>query len=276
MSGAHVLTVRMDGAPELCEGHLGVHLCEHGIVLQVTAPYAHPQNGKAKHYIRTLENGMQTLLADAGLPFSFWGDAVCTFQYLRNHMPTSVLPSGITPFEAYKHKKPDLSHLRVWGCQCFFVIPPELRAKGGPRRYEAIFVGYEEDRVGWCVHDLKGAYHFSRNVIFNESVPGHLSSLRSSSHPSTSLPLVESPVKTSQRPVCMHIRTTAGKAYDANICACDAVLVSRHSQPSVDGGVVVPHSLCVIQVGTITDWPDLVVIHDHLYLDRNYGICDYI
>jgi hypothetical protein len=29
--------------------------------------------------------------------------------------------------------------------------------------------------VGWRVHDLKGKYHFSRDVIFNESVSGHLS-----------------------------------------------------------------------------------------------------
>lgn len=133
VSGARVLTVRMDGAPELCEGRLGSHLRGRGITIQVTAPYAHPQNGKAERYIRTLEDGMQTLLANSGLPFSFWGDAVCTYQYLRNRMPTSVLPSGTTPFEAYRHQKPDLSHLRVWGCQCFVAIPPELRTKGGPR-----------------------------------------------------------------------------------------------------------------------------------------------
>jgi hypothetical protein len=36
------------------------------------------------------------------------------------------------------------------------------------------FVGYNEDLVGRCVCDLKGAYHFSQDVIFNESVPGRL------------------------------------------------------------------------------------------------------
>ena len=105
---------------------------------------------------------MQTLLADSGLPLSFWGHAVSTIQYLRNRLPTSVLPSGITPFEARHGRKPDLSHLQVWGCQCFVIIPPECHSKGGPCRYEVIFVGYEEDRIGWLVRDLKGAYHFSR------------------------------------------------------------------------------------------------------------------
>ena len=118
---------------------------------------------------------MQALIADAKLPPSFWCNALCTYQYLQNRLPMSALPAGITPFEAYKGSKPDLAHLHVWGCQCFVLIPPELQTKGGPRRYEAIFVSYNEDRVGWYVRDLKGSYHFLRNVIFNESIPGHLS-----------------------------------------------------------------------------------------------------
>jgi hypothetical protein len=115
------------------------------------------------------------LLADSKLPLSFWGDAALTFVYLRNRLATSTLPDNTTPHEIMNKTKPDLSHLRVWGCQCFPIIPPELRTKGGPRRFEAIFVGYEENRIGWWIRDLHGKYSFSRDVIFNESVPGHLS-----------------------------------------------------------------------------------------------------
>src|SRR5271168_4173664 len=67
-------------------------------------------------------------------------------------------------------------------------IPPELRLKGGPRRYEAIFVGYEDNRIGWRVHDMAGKYHFSPDVIFNESVPGQLSPLCGQSINHTLLP----------------------------------------------------------------------------------------
>ena len=177
-SGNRVKTVRFDGAKEFTQGPFAKHLGSRGIAVQVTAPYAHSQAGKAERYIRTIEDGIQALLADAKLPPSFWGDAVLTYQYLRNRVPTSTLPHGITPYEVMNRTKPDLSHLRVWGCQCFPTIPPELRTKGGPQRYEAIFVGYEENRIGWRVRDLKGKYHFSRDVIFNESVPGHLSPRR--------------------------------------------------------------------------------------------------
>ena len=174
-SGNPVQAVRLDGAKEFMQGLMSKHMVSKGIDIQVTAPYAHAQNGKIERYIRTIEDGIQTLLADSKLPLSFWGDAALTFVYLCNRLPTSMLPEEMTPYEIMHHSKPDMSHIRVWGCQCFPLIPPELRTKASPRRYEAIFVGYEENRIGWRVQDLHGKYLFSRDIIFNESVPGHLS-----------------------------------------------------------------------------------------------------
>ena len=159
-SGNHVKTIHLDGAKEFTKGSMVKHLITRGISLQITAPYAHAQARKAEQYVRTIEDGIQTLLADAKLPMMFWGDAVLTVQYLCNHLPTSTLPPGITPYEIMQGQKPDLSHLCVWGCQCFPSIPPELRTKGGPRRYKAVFVGYEDNRIGWQVQDLTGKYHF--------------------------------------------------------------------------------------------------------------------
>ncbi|KAJ3483592.1 hypothetical protein NLJ89_g12049 [Agrocybe chaxingu] len=83
-TGCKILTVRMDGGRELAEGQMRAYLQGSGIVMQVTAPYAHAQNGKAERFVRTIEEGGQVLLADSGLPASFWGDAVLTTQYLRN------------------------------------------------------------------------------------------------------------------------------------------------------------------------------------------------
>ena len=157
-------------------------------MMQVTAPYTHSQAGKAERYIRTIEDRIQTLLADAKLPPSFWGDAAFTTQYLRNCLPTSTLPIDTTPYKLMHGSKPDLSHLWVWGCQCFPIISPKLHSKGGPHQYEAIFIGYEENRLGWHVHDLSGKYHFSRDIIFNEATPGHLSPTRGLLTTPTSLP----------------------------------------------------------------------------------------
>ena len=169
-----VLSVHVDNAPEFVARHLGSHFKNHGIMVQVIAPYTHSQNGEIECYICTLEDGLQTLLIDSGLPTSFWGDAVLTVQYLHNWLPTPTLPADTTPFEAFYKKKPDISHLYIWECQCFTIIAPELHSKGGPCWMECIFVGYDKHHIGWRIHDLKGGYHFSWDIIFNELLNARL------------------------------------------------------------------------------------------------------
>jgi len=70
-TGCKVKAIHVDGALELTAGKMGIHLVSHGIAIQKTAPYAHPQAGKIEHYVRTIEEGGQTLLAASGLPMSF-------------------------------------------------------------------------------------------------------------------------------------------------------------------------------------------------------------
>jgi hypothetical protein len=175
LSGNKVRAIRVDNAKEFIEGKMRAELDNAGIAVQAVAPYAHQQNGKIERYIRTISDTAQSLLADSKLPPSFWGLAVLTAVYLRNRIPTKTLPGHITPHEQMMKEKPDLSMLRIFGCQCFVHQPEEIRGKGAARRFEAVFVGYVENRLGWLVCDLNGKLFFSRDVIFNESVPGHLS-----------------------------------------------------------------------------------------------------
>ena len=155
---------------------MGNHFKKKGIIVQAIASHAHAQNDKAECYIQTLEDGMQTLLADSSLSqaATFWGDTVLTMQYLCNRLPTSTLPANMTPYELLYRKKSNIDNLRVWGCQCFAIIPPEFCDKGGPRHVECIFVSYHEHHLGWHIHNISGKYHFSCDVIFNESLAGHL------------------------------------------------------------------------------------------------------
>ena len=98
-SGNRVKTIRLDGVKEFTEGSMAKHLTTWGISLQIMAPYAHTQARKVEWYVRTIEDGIQTLLADAKLLMMFWGDAALTVQYLCNCLPTSTLPPGTTPYE---------------------------------------------------------------------------------------------------------------------------------------------------------------------------------
>ena len=210
--GVVVKTIRCGGELELTAGKMGDHFLSKGIVVQRTVPYAHQQNRKSERYIRTIEEGGQALLADSGLPMSFWLDAMLTRQYLVNRLPTSTLSDSLTPYEVLTNgRKPDLSHLRVWGCDCYVAVPDELRAKAGFKRFRAIFVGYEEHRVGWRVRDLHGKYSFSNDVIFNEHSSGRLGVSRPlSSTPDQTIPSDSSRPSRDQP----RVRTTMGQAYD--------------------------------------------------------------
>ena len=190
LSGNHVMAIRVDNAKEFVEGKMREELDNAGVAIQATAPYAHQQNGKIERYIRTISDTAQALLTDSKLPASFWGLAVLTAVYLRNRTPTKTLPGHITPHEKMTKEKPDLSMLCIFGSQCFVHQPEESCGKGAARCFEAIFVSYVENRLGWLVLvcDLNGKLFFSRDVIFNESVPGHLSPPRGHSlHGSTSI-----------------------------------------------------------------------------------------
>lgn len=81
------------------------------------------------------------------------------------------LPKGVTPYEK---SKPEYTHLRVWASQAFILDPAEIRLKGGPMRYEGIFICYEENRKGWGCVDLNRKYRFTNDMIFNESAKGNL------------------------------------------------------------------------------------------------------
>ncbi|KAJ2914303.1 hypothetical protein MD484_g6105, partial [Candolleomyces efflorescens] len=178
---ARIRSIRFDGAAELSKGVFADYVRARGVACQETVAYAHSQNGKAERYVRTVEDTVQAMQADSHLPDSEWGDAVLSAVYVRNRFPTSTLPRNITPYEAFHGAKPDVSLLRVWGCLCFPVIPPELRKKNDPRRYPAIFVGYREGTLGWRVMSLDGRRTTTRDAVFYEHVPGKLRSPKSSS-----------------------------------------------------------------------------------------------
>ena len=49
-----------------------------------------------------------------------------------NRTPTAVI-HGMTPEEKFTGKKPDLSHLKVFGCLAYVHIPDVLRSKLDPK-----------------------------------------------------------------------------------------------------------------------------------------------
>jgi hypothetical protein len=115
---------------------------KHGAVHQKTVPYAHQQNGKVERLNRTLQERARAMLHASGLPTEYWGEALLTANYVRNLSAVSNLDK--TPYEAMHGVKPDISHLRVFGCKCFIYTPKSKRGgKFYPVSDEGIFLGYD-------------------------------------------------------------------------------------------------------------------------------------
>ncbi len=56
----------------------------------------------------------RSMIHAQGLDLEFWAEAVNTTVYIKNQCPTKAFESQ-TPQEAWTGRKPNVSHLRVFG-----------------------------------------------------------------------------------------------------------------------------------------------------------------
>ena len=124
-------------------------------------------NGVGERANRTHLEKVRVILYDGGLLKVPWGEALTYAVYTKNRTPTRA-HDGKTPHEVFWGTKPDISHLRPWGC--------ELRvhtASGynlADRAQIARWVGWDEEadahRVFWpdrCIVTVERSVRF--NVV---------------------------------------------------------------------------------------------------------------
>jgi hypothetical protein len=111
------------------------------------------------------------LLFQSGLPQYCWGLAVLCAEYIRNRCPTSSNPDFKTPFEMIHGRKPDLSHMKVFGSPCYFHVPKQLRRKLEAKSLPGIFVGYDVLKRSYKVIPLHqpSKVIFSRDIVCDEN-----------------------------------------------------------------------------------------------------------
>jgi len=81
----------------------------------------------------------------------------------------------MTPYEAWTNKKPDLSHVKVFGCEAYAHIPKLHRKKWDPKSKKLIFVGYQGDSKNYRLMDPEtNRITVSRDVSFNENTTSKL------------------------------------------------------------------------------------------------------
>ncbi|KAJ9504517.1 hypothetical protein QJQ45_013562 [Haematococcus lacustris] len=139
-SGHTVKALRTDRGGEFTGGELQAWLRAEGVIHQQTAPYSPEMNGSAERINRTLEECVRAMTQAAGTPKHLWGEALRTAADLHNLSAVSGKPC--TPHELMFGVKPDVSHLRVWGCPAY-VHDPMPASKLDSRSVKGVFVGYE-------------------------------------------------------------------------------------------------------------------------------------
>ena len=110
-----VKILRSDNGTEFLNNKLEQFLQNKGIKSETTVKYTPQQNGVAERKNRTITECARTILHNAKLPKYFWGPAIDTATYLTNRVPTSA-NSGISPYEKLYGRKPEISHLKTFGC----------------------------------------------------------------------------------------------------------------------------------------------------------------
>jgi len=133
-----------DQGTEYLNNKLKNWLREQDIELQTMAPYSPSQNGAAERLNHTLIKITRAMLINKDLPTFLWEYAMMHAAYLHECAPTQPL-QGTTPYEAWFHKKPDVSHLQEFGTPIYILLqgqkePPKLMLRS--KCY--LFVDYED------------------------------------------------------------------------------------------------------------------------------------
>ena len=165
-TGLTIGTLRSDNGGEYLSNDFEEYLKEKGIRHECTIPYSPAQNGVAN---RTIVESARTMISCAGLPQSYWGEAVVTAAFIRNRVPTRTFKEKVSPYERWFGRRPDLSPLKIFGCVAYAHIPDCKRNKLDKKAVKLRFVGYCSKSKSYRLFDEKTKKLIvSRDVTFNE------------------------------------------------------------------------------------------------------------
>ena len=153
-TGKLVKGLRDDKGGEYMSNEFDAYLKECGISRQHSVRNRPQQNGVAERTNRTLRERITALLSEAGLSKAYWAECLASLVHVLDRCPTAAV-HGSTPFERWFGKKPDVGHLRVWGCLAYVHIQRDKRSKFASHMEKCIFIGYPEGYKGLSSTILK-------------------------------------------------------------------------------------------------------------------------
>ena len=117
-----------------------------------------------------LNEHAKSIRLHAGLPKTFWADAVSTAAYLINQGPSVPMEFRL-PKEVWSGKEVKFSHLKVFGCVSYVHVDSDACSKLDTKSKICFFIGYGNEKFRYRFWDEQNRKIIrSRNVIFNEHV----------------------------------------------------------------------------------------------------------
>ncbi|WVZ89853.1 hypothetical protein U9M48_036206 [Paspalum notatum var. saurae] len=168
-AGKKLKVLRIDRGGEFTSEEFGRYCAGEGIERHLMSPYFPQQNGVIERRNQTVVGMARIMLKAKGMSAAFWGEAVSTAVYIHNRSPTKSL-EGKTPFEAWHECKPDVAHLRTFGCIGHVKVTRPNLAKLEGRSRPMVFLGYEAGSKAHRLYDpVERRVHVSRDVVFDEA-----------------------------------------------------------------------------------------------------------
>jgi len=109
------------------------------------------------------------MLIEKWLPAFLWDEAVAHAVYLQNRAPTRAL-KGMSPMEAWSGTKPNVSHLREFGCDVWILDEDKNRLKLAPKSKKMVFTSFEDGPKAVRYYDAATwKIKVSQNFALNEN-----------------------------------------------------------------------------------------------------------
>lgn len=197
-----------------------------GVTHETTAPYTPQQNGKAERCNLSIVEKVGAIMVAAGCAKTLWAEAVTTVAYTMNR--TARAGQTATPYELWSGARPDVNHLRTFGCRAYVLTPATERRKLDPRSRKGVFIGYEPHAKAYRVL-VNGTIKVSRDVTFDEGRMGTDDDGAASDEATNCLPTVEAdwPTDSTDTPTGVPAET-AGEQAPASAAPPPA----EHTDPS--------------------------------------------
>ncbi|KAD7116805.1 hypothetical protein E3N88_04073 [Mikania micrantha] len=164
-----VKCLKSDNGGEYISTEFVNYCADRGIKMIKTVPRTSQQNGIAERMNRTINERARSMRLNAGLPKTFWANAVNTAAYLINRGPSVPLGFKI-PEEEWLGREVTIKHLKVFGCDAYVGIKDFERDKLDPKAKRCTFIGCGAKNMGYRLWDAQSKKILrSRDHVFNEA-----------------------------------------------------------------------------------------------------------